>query len=186
VSQLVLIGAGGHARMIVDILLANKKRVDVVIDPVKPSWLEAEHRFDDELIAPDSLVVMGFGGVTPQRLQARLTILLRALARGCTAPQIRHPSAVVSPSARIGRGVQIAAGAIVQASATLEDGVIVNTGAIIEHDVLVGAGTHVAPGAIILGAAVIGTNCMIGAGAVVLPETRVGDRMLVAALTRTA
>ena len=183
-NRLFLIGAGGHARMIVDVLTANGKRVDVVVDPVRPKWLDAEHVSDHSSIAAGSSIVIGLGGVTPDRLRKRLGVLVDALAQGCTAPPVIHPSAIVSPTARIGKGVQIAAGAIIQAHSTLGDGVIVNSGAIVEHDAVVGAGSHIAPGAIVLGAAVIGAGCMIGAGAVVLPEIKIDDGTLVSALTR--
>jgi sugar O-acyltransferase (sialic acid O-acetyltransferase NeuD family) len=184
VTPTILIGAGGHARMIVDILEANGESIDVVVDPLKPLWLDVEHRTDETTIASDSSIVMGLGGITPALLKYRLATLRALIAKGCVAPIVSHPSAIVSPSAKIGQGVQIAAGAIINAGAKLDDGVIINTGAIIEHGALVGAGSHVAPGAIILAEAQIGTVCMIGAGAVILPRARVEDETLVPALKR--
>jgi sugar O-acyltransferase (sialic acid O-acetyltransferase NeuD family) len=184
VSPTVLIGAGGHARMIVDILTVHGRRVDVVFDPIKPMWIDAEHRTDDTMVDSASSVVMGLGGTTPARLKHRLTSLRELIARGCAAPIVAHPSAIVSPSTDIGRGVQIAAGAIINAGATIDDGAIINTGAIVEHGASIGAGSHLAPGSIVLAEARVGTACMIGAGAVILPRTRVEDETLVPALTR--
>jgi hypothetical protein len=170
--------------MIVDILKANGESVDAVVDPLKPLWLDVEHRTDETTIASHSSIVMGLGGITPALLKHRLATLLELLAKGCAAPIVSHPSAIVSPSTKIGHGVQVAAGAIINAGATLDDGVIINTGAIVEHGAFVGAGSHVAPGAIVLAEAQIGVACMIGAGAVILPRSHVQDETLVPALTR--
>jgi sugar O-acyltransferase (sialic acid O-acetyltransferase NeuD family) len=183
-TSIILIGAGGHARMIVDILKASGKSVDVVFDPLKPLWLNVEHRTDETTIDRDSSIVMGLGGTTPTRLKDRLTTLRGLIARGCEAPLVSHPSAIVSPSTKIGQGVQIAPGAIINAGATLEDGVIINTNAVVEHGAFIGAGSHLAPGAIVLAEAKIGSACMIGASAVILPRTHVEDGTLVPALTR--
>lgn len=183
-TDIVLIGAGGHARMVVDALQASGIRIALVIDPIKPAWLDAEHSADDTAIPAAASVVIGIGGVTLGELRKRLALLQALTARGHQAPTVIHPSAVVSSSATIGPGSQIAAAAIVQAFARIGTGVIVNTGAIVEHDAAVGDGCHIAPGAIVLGGAVVGATSMIGAGAVVLPQAHVVAGSMVNSLTR--
>ncbi len=170
--------------MLADVLAANGVNIELVIDPAKPSWLEARHSVDENDVPASASIVIGIGGVTPEKLNARLAILKSYRSRGCTADPVIHPCANVSPNARIEHGAQIAAGAIVQAFAQIGEGVIVNSGAIVEHDAVVGAGSHIAPGAIVLGGAVVGTICMIGAGSVILPLAKVPDAILVKALTR--
>jgi sugar O-acyltransferase (sialic acid O-acetyltransferase NeuD family) len=96
-------------------------------------------------------------------------------------PQIVHRTATVSSWARLGKGVQVLAGAIVNADAAIGDGAIVNTGAIVEHDCRLGAHVHVAPGARLAGLVTVGEGAHVGIGAVVIEGIRIGKEALVAA-----
>lgn len=94
---------------------------------------------------------------------------------------ITHPTAIVSPTCAIGRGVFVAAGAILQPRARIADHAIINTGALIEHDVVIGENTHVAPAAALAGNVRIGSDCLIGLGSRILPGLRIGDRATIGA-----
>jgi sugar O-acyltransferase (sialic acid O-acetyltransferase NeuD family) len=99
----------------------------------------------------------------------------------CNAPPIVHPSAVVSSTAQLSRGVFVGPGAVINARATIGPGVIVNSGAIVEHDCRVGAFSHLAPRSALGGAVVVGEACLIGIGAAVRPATRIGRDVTVGA-----
>lgn len=79
-----------------------------------------------------------------------------------------HPTAFVSPSAKLGAGVHIEAFAYIGPNVTLEDNVLVNTGAHISHDTRIGKHTVIAPGVIVCGDCRIGEACAIGAGTVII------------------
>ena len=182
--RLLLVGAGGHARVVCDAMKAAGFDLAAYADPQPSAWLDAPHCASDDAAAALPLeigVALGLGGVSPARLRARLALLVHFLDAGRAAPSIVHPRASVAGDAVVGRGVQVMCGAIVQAGAVLGDAVIVNTGAIVEHGSIVAEGSHVAPGAIVLGNVRIGGCAMIGAGAVVLPGTTVSDGTLVPA-----
>lgn len=182
--KVLLIGAGGHARVVLDALASTGFTLFAYVDPRPSPWLDAPRRANDEAVAdvaPEIGVALGLGGTTPGQLGRRLELLLRYLAAGRAAPGIVHPRAIVAPSVTIGKGAQIMAGAIVHGGVTLGDAAIINTGAIVEHDSTIGAGTHVAPGAIVLGGVRIGANAMIGSGAILLPGATVAGRSLVPA-----
>ena len=186
-APVFLVGAGGHAKAIVDALNAQGIVIDAYVDPQPVSWLAARRFDDDETALADAAmrpIVFGLGGASPDTLSRRLALFERYRTAGCPALVVVHPGAQVSSSAQIGDGAIILAGAVVQPDAVIESGAIVNTGAIVEHDSRLGAGSHLAPGAILLGAASVGRCAMIGAGAVVLPDSRVPDGALVAAATR--
>lgn len=106
---------------------------------------------------------------------------LTQLELGLGLRSVVHPSAVVSPTARIGRGVFIGPGAIVNARATVLDHAIINTGAIVEHECMIGFNTHVAPGATLAGRVRVGSHTLVGLGARVLPSLSIGDRCTVGA-----
>jgi sugar O-acyltransferase (sialic acid O-acetyltransferase NeuD family) len=181
----ILVGAGGHARAVVEAAAENLGAITAYVDPRPAKWLAAKHlTADSEIDAADLPVVIGVGGVTTAQLAKRLVLLDAYLNRGHYLPPIVHPTAHVSPSAQLEAGAIVLAGAFVQPGVIIGRGTIVNTRAIIEHDSMIEAGTHVAPGAVILGGCRVGRCVMVGANAVVLPGTVVADETLVPALTR--
>lgn len=92
-----------------------------------------------------------------------------------------HPSATVSPFARLGRGVFVNAGAVIGPNAQLEDHVFVNRGVTVGHDTRVGAWTRLQPGCNVGGHVRIGAGVMVGMGANVIEELVIGDGSVVAA-----
>lgn len=180
--RVALVGAGGHAKALVEALLAQGHRIEVYVDLLESDWLDARRVTSDRDLSDTRLaVIIGFGGTTPSALVKRLAVLRRYLARGFEAPAVVHPAATVSRSARLGAGVCIIAGAVIQPATNLGMGVIVNTNAVVDHDSAVAEGSHVAPGAVVLGGCKVGGCAMIGAGAVVLQGASVPDRTLVRA-----
>lgn len=183
---MLLIGAGGHARAVVEILNVTNRKVSAYVDPVCADWIACRQITSDETAISEgpAAAVLGIGGTGPQALQRRLDIMRRYADHGFSFPAIVHPRAIVSDAARIGDGVIVLAGAVVNAGARLCAGALVNSGAVVEHECHIGEGSHIAPGAILLGGALIGSASLVGAGAAVLPGAGLGDRQLVPALTR--
>ena len=185
--NVLLVGAGGHAKAVREAVVAAGDEVSAYADPRPAGWLAAHHYPDDQAADqedPDTAVVIGIGGVTPENLRARLRVLDRYLEKGRPAPTVMHRTASVSATAALGVGAIVLASAVVQPSADVGRGVIVNTRAVVEHDSVVGAGSHVAPGAVVLADCTIGECVMIGSGAVVLPASAVPDDTLIPALSR--
>ena len=181
-DSFLLVGAGGHAKAIVEALESHA--LMAYVDNVAAPWLAARHICDDETAlrsAEPANFVLGVGGVTRDALERRFLLFERYLASGRAAPPLRHPAAYVSAAAQIEEGANILAGAVVQPGAVIGRAAIVNTGAIVEHDSHLGAGSHLAPRAVLLGGVTVGRCAMIGAGAVVLPQCEIGDGVLVAA-----
>ena len=181
----VILGAGGHAKSLVEAITAKGGEISAYVDPRRCEWLECRHEKDEMAITPeDGSIIVGLGGICPDKLIYRLSILEQMLARDFDAPPIIHPQAQVSVNASLEPGVIIMRGAIIQPGASLGLGCIVNTGAIVEHDSNIGAGAHIAPGAIILGSCNIGKTSFIGAGAVVLQGQEVKKGSLIPALMK--
>lgn len=182
----LLVGAGGHAKALVEIFLEGESSLDGYFDPKPQDWLRAAHLASREAV--DALepgeFIMGTGGVKPEALALRLKSYRSYRDAGWQAPPLVHESATVSEAAELKPGVVVLPGAVVQPYAVVGEAAIINTGAIVEHDSTIGEGTHVAPGAIVLGGCSVGRSCMIGAGSVVLQGCSVPDRTLVKALTR--
>jgi sugar O-acyltransferase (sialic acid O-acetyltransferase NeuD family) len=186
----VLWGAGGHGRVVADLVASLGFRVHLVVDRA-PAAVRAIHGVDSDAkvmseadfisagqntarVPQGSRVALGIGD-NALRLQA-----LRALG-AADVPALVHPGATVSKSATIGRGSVVFAGAIVNADARIGEAVIINTGAVIEHDCVVADGAHISPGAVLAGAAAVGRESWVGAAAVVLPGVRIGDGAMIGA-----
>jgi sugar O-acyltransferase (sialic acid O-acetyltransferase NeuD family) len=105
---------------------------------------------------------------------------LQGLGALCV-PALVHPSAVVSPSASIGRGAVIFPAAVVNAGARIGDAAIVNSGAVIEHDCVLAEGVHVSPNATLAGGVQVGACSWVGAGATVIQNLTVGRDAVVGA-----
>ncbi|MGN0883939.1 MAG: acetyltransferase [Candidatus Spyradosoma sp.] len=172
-----LYGAGGHAKVILDILRARNVAVDCVCDD------SAELReFCGLLVvrgadAPAGTAIVSIGKNEARR---RVVEFLRARGNVRFATAV-HPSAVISPDAEIGAGTVVMPGAIVNAGTRVGEHCIVNTGASIDHDCAVADFAHVSPHATLCGGVSVGAGTWIGAGTVVIQGVSVGGNCLVGA-----
>ena len=183
-APVVVIGAGGHAKVVIELIRAQglydvmgctdrePQRRDVVGAPILGS--------DDVL--PDLYAQ----GVRHCFIALGDNALRRKVARQVTSLGFQlvnaiSPKAVVSPTARLGRGVAVMAGAVINADATVGDLAIVNTRAAIDHDCEIGEAAHVAPRAALAGSVRIGPLAFVGAGAAIVPGIRIGESTVIGA-----
>ena len=189
VVPVIGIGAGGHARVVIEILQSvGCYKVVGLLDAKWDLWhtevLGVPVLGDDELL-PEllsqgvELVFIGLGGIGDTRPRRRL--YERALAVGFRVVQAIHPRAVVSPSALMGDGVTVMAGAVINAQAQVGVNVIVNTGAIVDHECLIGDHVHLATGSQLCSAVNVGDGAHIGAGATVKQCISIGEGAVVGA-----
>ncbi len=121
-------------------------------------------------------VVLGLGGARTPGLRQRLVEQLDQ--RAGTAVRwatVVHVAAWVSPTARLGRGAVVLAGAIVNSGAEIGAHAIVNSAAVIEHDVVIGDFTHVAPAGVVGGGARLGRDGFVGLGSRIRDHVTIGD-----------
>ena len=177
----VVLGAGGHARSVVDVLeRAGHHVVAVAGDAGGRHWhveaLETDLDALDRADADGLEVAVAIGSNA-----ARLRLLREIAERDLGAPAVVAATATVAPHARLGAGTVVLEHAHVGPAAVLGTAVVVNTAAVVEHACTVGEGAHVAPGAVLLGAATVGAGTLVGSGARVLPGVRVGSGVTVGA-----
>jgi UDP-perosamine 4-acetyltransferase len=186
--KIVGIGAGGHARVMIDALRARGVEVGALTDPDEDllnTRLEGV-----PVVGGDSewatlkrdgfthaFLGMGSVGDASQRRE----LFGRILAAGFEIISVIHPSAIISSSASFGRGAIVLAGAVINAGAVIGDNVIINTAAVVEHDCTVGDHAHVATGARLGGAVHVGARAHIGIGASVRQSISIGEAAVVAA-----
>jgi sugar O-acyltransferase (sialic acid O-acetyltransferase NeuD family) len=183
----VVLGAGGHARVIIDGIRAAGHNIELAVIDSNPHVARV---LDTDVIGTDDMVpvlkrrgythyVLGVGSIGNTDLRRRLARL--AEQQGLKRMTVIHPAAMVSPFAQLEEGVQVMAGAVVQPGVMLRRHSIVNSGAIVEHDCTVGEFAHVASGAVIAGRVYVGRDSHIGAAACVREMVSIGDHVMVAA-----
>lgn len=185
-DDVVLLGAGGHARSILGLLKTLNKRVLGCTAPVEPAadWPKDCHWLGDDIVL-DSLdssqvvLVNGLGSIGSTAL--RREVFEKALARGFRLPKLLHPSVILSGDVVIGEGSQVLAGAVLQAGAVVFENALLNTGCVVDHNCVIGAHAHIAPGATLSGNVRVGTGAHIGAAAVVIQGVSVGPGAIVGA-----
>jgi sugar O-acyltransferase (sialic acid O-acetyltransferase NeuD family) len=169
--KLLVAGAGGHAKVVIDAALAAGIRVVAALG--EPGGVT------DCLGIP---VVHSAEGVIADAFIAavgdnarRAEVFDSLVAEGWRPAAVVHPSAIVASSAVIGAGTFVAAGVVVNPEARIGQNVVLNTGCTVDHDCVVGDHAHVAPGANLCGGARIGPGALLGVGASVVPGTAIGE-----------
>ncbi len=188
-KQIVGVGAGGHARVVIDILMLAGSFVPIcLVDKDRSLWgsdVEGVRVIGDDSELPRILdrgvghAFNGVGSTSDTESRKRVFEMLRDL--GFEVPQTVHPGATVATSSLLGAGVVIMANAVVQAGARVGSNVLVNTSAVIEHDCTVGEHAHIATGAILGGGVSVGEGSHIGIGATVRQGVTIGRNAVVGA-----
>lgn len=183
--DLILIGGGEHARVVIEAARSVPERWRVLgfLDPSPceetATRMNAPHIGDDDDFSryPDAAIVLGVGvrglDTRRQNIVAKTGV---PLARWAI---IIHQNALVSPTAQIGAGSVILAGAVINTGARIGSHCIVNTQACVEHDAELGDFVHAAPGSIVGGGATVGTGSYLGMGSLVRDHVTLGNGCLV-------
>ncbi|MDD9971834.1 MAG: acetyltransferase [Myxococcales bacterium] len=185
--RVVILGAGGHARVLADALLDNGRSVLAFIDVAPPAPRDPimgipVYASDDGLSAfsRDQVeLANGIGSLEP--FGRRAEIYHEASARGFRFANVIHASAAVSKYAHIGEGAQVLAGAVVQPGSHLGKNTLVNTRASVDHDCHVGDSCHIACGAVLCGQVSLGDGCHVGPGATIIQGIKLASGTMVAA-----
>ena len=185
--DVLIIGAGGHGRVVLDIIRAGNKYTPV-------GFLDADAALLGREIS--GVPVLGAVNLLPrlkaqQRIRAAVVAIGDSRVRRSYAKLVEdagvelltviHPGATISATANIGRNVVIAAGACVCTDAQIGESVIINTGAVVDHECEIGVATHICPGALLAGRVRIGSGVFVGLGAKVIQCVTVGDEATIGA-----
>jgi UDP-perosamine 4-acetyltransferase len=183
VGGIVVIGASGHAKVCVELLQAMGHCVAYCVGAT-----------DGPATCAGVPVLKGDSNLAELRAQGyseafiavganhvRQRLARTALSLGYSLVNAVSPHSVVSPSARLGVGVAVMAGAIVNAETIIEDLAIINTGACIDHDCYIGKAVHIAPQCGLAGNVTVGAGSFLGIGCKVIPDVHIGENVTVGA-----
>ena len=185
-QRIIVVGAGGHARVLVSLLrqLAEWELVGI---------LDRERPVAGEDIGGVA-VVGGFADLERLTIDGvrhvalaigdndeRTAIYHRVKKLGLGLPVLCHPRASIEPEARVGEGTVVCVGAVICAGTSIAENCIINTAALVDHESRIGAHVHLAPGVRIAGRVSIGEGTMVGIGSSVKDKIRIGSRTVVGA-----
>lgn len=185
-KKLLVFGAGGHAKVVIDIARLMGYQVLAVFDdneqkhghflwdiPIKgnqQALITVAQQEENTLF----FIALGNNAV-------RLQLAQKFQQAGLQAATLIHPSAVIASHVTIGSGTVIMAGACINSDTHIGEQVIVNTSAVVEHDCMIADGVHLAPTVALCGAVTIGSQSLIGVGAKVIPCIKIGHSATIGA-----
>jgi UDP-perosamine 4-acetyltransferase len=190
VTRFLIWGGGGHGKVVADLIRAvghtvagfcdaDPAKLNRVVEPGGAAVIISESELLGRVEGRE--LPVGVDAVALAIGDNRTRLRCLQLLSGLSVPPLVHPSAVVSPSARVGDGSVVFACAVINAAAAVGRAVIVNSGAIVEHDCEVGDGVHLSPRSTLGGGVRVEERCWIGAGATVLQLIKVGAEAMVGA-----
>ena len=181
----LIIGGGGHAAALAEILIKQKK---TIVGVVAPQILAGQKIFasvphylsDNDLLkfaVEDVLLVNGIGAMPYQNL--RQEIYTRFSALGYKFSTVIADSALISEHASLSQGVQVMNNVVVNIGSTIGENTIINTSVSVDHDCLIGEGCHLAPGVTLSGHVTIGGNVHVGTGSSIINNIKVGSDSII-------
>jgi len=184
-KKVIIWGASGHARVVVDILReAGGTQVIGFLDDTNPARWGMPFCDGQILGGKETLTKLNdvrHGLVAVGDCSARLRLAQEFRAAGFDLVIAIHPNALVAGDVRIGSGTVIAAGAVVCAGATVGENVILNTSSSIDHDCVVEDGVHICPGVHLGGRVRVGFGAWIGIGSTIIDKVEIGRHTVVGA-----
>lgn len=169
-----LFGASGHAKVIMDIIMAQGDKVDCLYDDA-PHYAEihkvpVSKASETEVVGP---LIISIGSNRIRQMVSERYPLEYAKAV--------HPNAIISPSATIDSGTVVMQGAIIQADAIIGRHCIINSGASIDHECRIDNFVHISPHTTLCGNVSVGEGSWIGAGSTVIPGIKIGKWCIIGA-----
>lgn len=185
-KPIIIIGAGDHAKVLLDILLEQDVTVIGLTDKsiAKGTCIYAVPVIgdDSEILkykTDEIELVNGIGSVGNTSIRQKVFSSLKE--KGYFFRSVIHEASIVSKRAKLGEGVQLLAGAIVNIEAEIDDNTIINTKASIDHGCVIGKHCHIAPGCSFSGCVRIGDCTHIGTGTSIIQGINIGKNVLIGA-----
>ncbi len=185
-KKILLIGAGGHCKSVLDILINSKNydEIGIIDNNVEVGYKVLNTPVigsDDKLVEffenGFNFAFIAIGSIGNPSIRIRIYNELKSI--GFIIPNIIDPTAIVSDYITIEDGVFVGKGAIINTDARIGKGAIINTGALIEHECSIGDFTHISPSVVLCGNVSVGNNTHIGANTVVRQSIEIGSNVLV-------
>ena len=185
-KPIIIMGAGGHAKVVANILKLSGRKV---LGFVAPDLKTGSDLFGKKFLGNDTEIsrhnsdeielANGIGSLSGKDERWKLIDEMRK--QGYKFSTIIHPNSLISSDVYLDEGVQIMAGVIIQPGTKIGRNSIINTGSIVDHDCKISENCHIAPGVILNGGVTVGKNTHIGTGSSVIQSITIGSNSSIAA-----
>jgi UDP-perosamine 4-acetyltransferase len=185
-EKLIIIGAGGHTRVVIDIAELLGYEIKGIID------INYQNQNEKILTYPVIGNINILGKYDPREVnifisigdsKVRYNYYNKVKEIGFNIPTLIHPTAIISKHVIIGEGSLINAGVIINSKVKIGCNTIINTGSIIDHETIINDNVHVAPGCKIAGRVYIDDFSFIGIGTCIVDKIKIGKSVIVGAGT---
>ena len=185
-NKIVIIGGGGHAKVIISILkkLNSFEIVGYTDLENKGEILGVSYLGNDDIL--NSLfsngvinAVIGLGQIKSTALRRKIVDICKSI--GFNFPTIISPNAIINEDVSIGNGTVVMDGVTINSGSTIGECSIVNTNASIDHDCVIGDFTHIAPGVTLSGGVNVGNDVLIGTGSNIIQQINILDNTIISA-----
>jgi UDP-perosamine 4-acetyltransferase len=186
----ILVGAGGHAKVVLSVLHLLGHKVIGVVDPQLVAQKQVQWRHipvlgEDEVVfefpRDEVLLANGIGSLPGNDLRERIYTFFTQ--KGYAFATLVHPDSITMDGVKLAQGAQVMAGVVLQPDVELGCNSLINTGARVDHDCHIGDHCHVAPGAILSGDVTLEDRCHVGPGAVVVQGCHLAHYTVIGANT---
>jgi sugar O-acyltransferase (sialic acid O-acetyltransferase NeuD family) len=185
--NIIVLGSGGHAKVIIDILHMMDKYAIIGITSISLKKGELFSGYivlgEDSIIAeynPENhRIAMGLGGFRDNRIREKAFYYVKSLRFNFL--NVIHPSAIISETSKLGEGVTIFPGVVINTNTTIGDNSIIATGSTIDHETVIGNNVLISAGVTIGAYAKINDGALIALGAKVISGVNIGKNAVVAA-----
>lgn len=172
-KKLVLIGGGGHCKVILDSLSKEEYDEIVITDN---NFRKKKYIYNYKVVGDDSILphlyesgfqyaFISLGSIEDTSIRKKICFEVRKL--GFHLINIIDPSSSIAENVVLGEGIYIGKNAVINSGASIGEMCIINTNAIIEHDCVIGKFTHISIGAILCGSVKVDNDCFIGANSTI-------------------
>ncbi len=186
---LILIGAGGHAAVLVELASVLGKTIlgFIALEETQvPGFPHIPYLGDDSYLTENYAreaikLINGVGAISVPKNHHRDKLFSHYKNKGYLFETLVHPSAIVASNVKLGEGVQVMAGAIIQPNVTIGQNTIINTGASLDHDCQIGRHVHIAPRATLSGNVKVADYVHIAVGATLIQGLVIGESAMIRA-----
>ena len=183
-KSLIILGAGGHGKVVAETAIAIGCFKEIVFLDDRYSKNKSNSNIFNDFKVIGNLSFLIENDLSPNYSDVvvalgenvlRSSWLKKLINTNYKLTPLIHPNAWVSPTARINPGTVVFANVAIQANARIGFGAILNTGCNIDHDVVLEDGVHICPGVSLAGGVYVGERSMIGIGASVIQNINIGS-----------
>lgn len=184
-EEIIVVGGGGHAKVVISILKKIGKYKIIGYTDIKNQGpiLGIEHIGTDEEIIHYNVSMAAIGIGVLENFKIRYRIVNNYIKKGFKFPSILSPHAIINEGVSIGEGTVLMDGVIINSGTSIGNFSIINTGSSIDHDCKIGDFVHIAPGVTLSGGVQIGSNSLIGIGSIVVQYKTIAENCIIGAGT---